>query len=192
MKIKLIMLTFASLFILAACNDSDTKNQEIEEAQTILEEANQLLSEVKQQQKEQYAQKTKTYKEWVQSCVDKRNQIETSCIEKPTPSAQAGCLVSASKAMGICMAENSLGNIQDKVISEGEELGEILGRTALELEKWAKNNEGELNNLAQGLAPFLEGLTQGDATSSENNQQIQDFLNMLGKSFNESLEKNKK
>ncbi len=93
--------------------------------------------------------------------------------------------------MGLCIAENNLTNMQDKVILETGELGKILGETALELEKWVKNNEVDLNSLAQNLTPFLEGLGDNMSTNieGEKTQLLEEFLNRLGQSFSEGLEK---
>lgn len=180
MKKNIIFVIFTSLFLLSAC-DNNKEQAQIEEAKALIAEANSLLQEAKKQSS------AISYEGWLQSCVDKRDEIEASCHQKKDITEQAACLVGASKALGLCMAQNSFENIQDKVITEGAELGGILGKTALELEEWAKSNEGDINSLVEGLAPLLNELS--GSASGESNPFMEDFFNLFGKSLKEALEK---
>ncbi len=175
---NIIFIVFSSLLLLSACNN-DKEQAQIDEAKAMIAEANALLENVKQQQIQA------SYEGWLQSCVEQRNQREASCPQKQDIAEQAGCLMTASKALGLCMAQNSFENIQNKVITEGAELTGILSQTAQELEEWAKGNEGDINSLIQGLTPFINELNKGEASPAQN-QLVEDFFNLLGKTLNEA------
>ncbi len=172
-KIAITLITL-SLFGLAACKEDKQNEAQIAEAQAILKEANALLSEARQTKAQ--AQMPQ-YQGWLQACVTKRDEAESTCTEKEAISEQAACLVVASKVLGVCMAENGLSSVQETIITQGAALSEILGRSAAELEKWAEDNGTNLNDIAQGLAPFIEGLSAEGDDSLMNNPLLKEFLN---------------
>lgn len=125
------------------------------------------------------------YQGWVQECVDLRNAKEGRCRVLETGAEQSACLLAASRDMGLCMADHGAAQLQDKMIDQGAQLGEILGSTAQQLDNWLQKNELSLNDVAGALTPFMDQLMQSD--NSEAGKNIQELLQKFGEAVDGAI-----
>lgn len=125
------------------------------------------------------------YQAWVQECVDLRNTKEGRCRVLETGAEQSACLLAASRDMGLCMADHGAAQIQDKMIDQGAQLGEILGSTVQELDNWLQQNESSLNDVAGVLTPFMDQLMQSD--NGEAGKNIQELLQKFGEAVDGAI-----
>ncbi|MFV0431468.1 MAG: hypothetical protein ACK5MJ_04730 [Alphaproteobacteria bacterium] len=197
MKKFATIILLGSTLALSACNSKEKEAQaKIDEAQNMLAQATQMLKETQETQVTQAAEQTPAatseaqtttpaYKDWVSNCVRLRNDSENKCASLETGAKQSACLLSASRDMGLCMADKGAESLQDTVISQGTELGTILGETAKSLDGWLKKNETSLDGVANAIAPFMDQLNQPN--SGDAGQKIQNLLQSLGDAIDKAV-----
>ncbi|MFV0321316.1 MAG: hypothetical protein ACK5LE_02905 [Alphaproteobacteria bacterium] len=125
------------------------------------------------------------YQGWVKECVDLRNAKEGRCRVLETGAEQSACLLAASRDMGLCMADHGAAQLQDKMIDQGTQLGEILGSTVQELDNWLQQNESSLDDVAGVLTPFMDQLMQSD--NGEAGKNIQELLQKFGEAVDGAI-----
>lgn len=205
-------IILGSAVLLSACNQKeDAAQAKMDEAQEMLAQATELLQKAQDMQQQPNINVNETavresndvasaegtqkplvkplelpdYQGWVKECVDLRNAKEGRCRVLSSGAEQAACLLAASRDMGLCMADHGAAQIQDKMIDQGAQLGEILGSTAKELDNWLQQNESSLNDVAGALTPFMEQLMESD--NGEAGKNIQDLLQKFGEAIDGAI-----
>ncbi len=133
-----------------------------------------------------------TYSENVNKCLQVRNDFETICKYKKSEGEQIGCLLNASKEMGICFTGHGLAGAEKKILEETAELADILTQTATSLEKWASDNEDSVKDISNMLLPILNGMMNTDSNENSNNKEARDQISKFLESLQNSVSKEEK
>lgn len=132
------------------------------------------------------------YSEPIMKCLKIRRDLERACYQKEGESQQIGCILGASKEMGLCFADYGAASFQKTALEEASELAIILQRTSKELQQWAENNQDTMNNLKQQASPFVDQLFNNNSeTEGQNGQEVLKMLELFGSLFSNGSDHSK-
>ncbi len=124
------------------------------------------------------------YSEPIMKCLEARRSLERTCYQKEGESQQIGCILAASKEMGLCFADYGATNFQKNALEGASELAIIMQNTSKQLQNWVENNYDSVNSFQKKASPFMEELFNNDSeTGSHNGQEVLKMLELFGNLF---------